>query len=210
MGRRIRYKSWISIVLVLVLLIGVLPIKATTIDSITTVDAISTSEYSGVIADSQEYIDDTVIGEVVEITSLREENVKHFRLADGTYEAVVYAKPVHRKDEKGVWQDIDNNLSLMREGTLQKYSTSDSRVKFADSFKINSELFVLSENGYSISMSLTGEETLSKLSASATAQIVPAINQWLTIPRGIRATKHLSRLMTPQRSIVEVPLFTTK
>ena len=176
MRRKIRHKSWISIVLVLVLLIGVLPIKATAVDSITTVDAISTSESSGVIADSQEYIDDTVIGEVVEITSLREENVKHFRLADGTYEAVVYAKPVHRQDKNGVWQDIDNNLSLTREGTLQKYSTSDARVKFADTFKMNSELFVLSENGYSISMSLVGEKTTSKLVSSEEKGIASAIN----------------------------------
>ena len=61
---------------------------------------------SELIADSQEHTEDEVIGEIVEITSLREENVKHFRLADGTYEAVVYTHPVHRKDENGVWQDI--------------------------------------------------------------------------------------------------------
>ena len=173
---RIKHKRWTSIVLVFVLLIGILPIKAIAFDSIPTVDAVSTNESFGIIADSQEYIDDTVIGEVVEITSLREENVKHFRLADGTYEAVVYAKPVHRQDENGVWQDIDNNLSLTREGTLQKYSTSDARVKFADTFKMNSELFVLSENGYSISMSLVGEKTTSKLVSSDEKGIASAIN----------------------------------
>ncbi len=116
------------------------------------------------IADSQEYTDDEVIGEIVEVTSLREENAKHFRLADGTYEAVVYTHPVHRKDENGVWQDIDNNLSLADDGGSQKYRTPDSRLKFTESFKANEELFTLSENGYSISMMLVSNNTSSNLS----------------------------------------------
>lgn len=123
------------------------------------------------IADSQEYTDDEVIGEIVEVTSLREENVKHFRLADGTYEAVVYTHPVQRKGENGVWRDIDNNLSLVDDGGSQKYRTPDSRVKFTDSFKANEELFTLSENGYSISMMLISNNTSSELSLTTELQL---------------------------------------
>ena len=174
MQRKIKHNNWISIVLSLVLLIGTFPINATALDSAPPIGTDLNSDILDVAAYNEEYIDDTLIGEVVEITSLREENVKHFRLADGTYEAVSYAYPVHRKNKNGVWEDIDNTLTLMNIGTSQKYSTSDSRVKFADSFKINSELFVLSENGYSISMSLIDDEALSKLSSSNATQVVPA------------------------------------
>ena len=85
---------------------------------------------------------------------MREENEKHFRLSDGTYEAVVYSQPVHRKDKDGIWQDIDNTIELKSDSNVSKYVTQDSRVSFANKFEVGSDLFVLSENGYSISMSL--------------------------------------------------------
>ena len=40
---------------------------------------------------------------------LREQNVKHFRLSNGTYAAVVYDSPVHYY-EAGKWEEIDNSL----------------------------------------------------------------------------------------------------
>ena len=49
--------------------------------------------------------------EVYEITEMREENVKTFRLKDGSYVAAQYNSPVHRKDSSGNWQDIDNTLT---------------------------------------------------------------------------------------------------
>lgn len=45
-----------------------------------------------------------------EVVSRREENVKHFDLGHGRFQAVAYGNAVHRKDENGVWQDIDNRL----------------------------------------------------------------------------------------------------
>lgn len=98
-----------------------------------------------------------MIGAVSEVESLREENVKHFSLPDGTYEAVVYTQAVHRKDKNGVWQDIDNTIELSTDAKLSKYSTQDLRVSFADRFTANSDLFTLSENGYSISMKLLND-----------------------------------------------------
>lgn len=69
----------------------------------------------------------TLIKDVVEIEELREENVKHFRLEDGTYVAAQYDVPVHYLDENGNWQDINN--SLAESGS--EISTSNARVKFA-------------------------------------------------------------------------------
>ena len=106
------------------------------------------------LVDEQEITTGELIGEVEELISLREENIKHFRLSDGTYEAVVYNEPIHRKDENGVWQDIDNTIELKTDANISKYTTQDSRVSFADRFKADSDLFTLSENGYSISMQL--------------------------------------------------------
>ena len=47
-----------------------------------------------------------------EETQLREENVKHFKMSDGTTRAVVYGNAVHYKDANGSWVDIDNALTL--------------------------------------------------------------------------------------------------
>ena len=55
---------------------------------------------------------------VKEIEDLREENVKHFDMGDGTYKAVVYSEPVHRKDSEGKWTDIDNTLSEVKENGM--------------------------------------------------------------------------------------------
>ena len=52
----------------------------------------------------------SIINESFEVESLREESVKHFRLEDGTFIAVQYDDTVHRLDESGKWQDIDNTL----------------------------------------------------------------------------------------------------
>lgn len=50
-----------------------------------------------------------VIGEV---SDLRDESVKHYRLSDGRFVAVDYGTPVHYKDEGDEWTDYDNTLEL--------------------------------------------------------------------------------------------------
>ncbi len=40
----------------------------------------------------------------------RESNVKHFRLSDGSYVAVIYNESVHYEKD-GEWKDIDNTLT---------------------------------------------------------------------------------------------------
>lgn len=113
------------------------------------------------------YEDETI----VEVEALREENVKHFKLPDGTYTAMVYDSAVHRKDENGEWQDIDNRMTEKNANNKQAYITSDGRTVFFK--KINSTdntVFELNENGYTIKVHFDEEEiknTTAKLSNHA-------------------------------------------
>ena len=88
-----------------------------------------------------------------EIVDLRTENTKHFDMGDGTYQAVTYSYPVHRKDASGKWQEIDNTLSAQKISTTTMYATDDLRVKFASEFSSSASLVTLNENGYIIDMS---------------------------------------------------------
>ena len=64
-----------------------------------------------------------------EDVSLRDENIKHFKLSDGTTKAVAYATPVHYKDRDGNWIDIDNALSL----NGSEYTANNKQeIKFAN------------------------------------------------------------------------------
>lgn len=105
---------------------------------------------------------------VHEIEARREENVKHFQLPDGSVEAVVYNRPVHRKDASGVWQNIDNRLSSVN---LQAYATDDLRTVFSKHFTPNEPIFLLQENGYALSMSLQSEPL-----SMGTAVLIPGIS----------------------------------
>ena len=91
-------------------------------------------------------------GEIFEDVSRREENVKHFRLEDGTYMAAQYDTAVHTLDENGEWQDIDNTLSELG----SEYSTSNARIKFAKKITGNESIFTLHENNRKITLSLDG------------------------------------------------------
>ncbi len=116
-------------------------------------------------------LDNTGADVIVEDESLREESVKHFKMPDGSYTAVVYTDPVHRKDADGVWQDIDNRMDESTVKNKQAYVTSDGRTVFSK--KISSKdptVFELSENGYSIKVSFAEDSiknTTAKLSNHA-------------------------------------------
>ena len=51
----------------------------------------------------------TIVGEVIE---KREENVKVFRLDDGSFLAAEYLVPVHYQNEAGEWVDYDHSLEI--------------------------------------------------------------------------------------------------
>ena len=74
--------------------------------------------------------------------SLREENIKHYKLSDGTTKAVVYSQAVHYLDENGAWIDIDNALTL----NGSEYTTNNkTKIKFAN--KSDSNGLVSIRNG---------------------------------------------------------------
>ncbi len=87
---------------------------------------------------------------VYEILGRREENVKHFRLGDGSFVAVQYDAPVHYLDADGAWQGIDNRLA--EDGS--EYATSDARIKFAKKITGNETLFTLHDGNGKITMLL--------------------------------------------------------
>ncbi len=77
--------------------------------------------------ESESTIKDVIVLE--EDEALREENIKHFKLSDGTTKAVVYSQAVHYKDADGKWVDINNALTL----NGSEYSTGNkSEIKFAN------------------------------------------------------------------------------
>ena len=136
---------------------------------------VNSSSDSGTAAVTTAYIDTSVevipnedyneseIVTVREDESLREENVKHFDIGGGVYRAVSYSYPVHRKDSEGKWQDIDNTLTLQTADKKSSYKTADLRLEFAQAFSKNEKIFTLSENGYSLSMTLTAEDNNNNL-----------------------------------------------
>lgn len=89
-----------------------------------------------------------------EIIGMREESVKYFRLADGTYVAAQYDSPVHYLNEAEEWSDIDNSLSA----SGSEYSTNNARVKFAKKITGNETLFTLHDGNAKITMSLDGAQ----------------------------------------------------
>ena len=96
----------------------------------------------------------TYTPEIYEVTELREENVKHFHLEDGSYVAAQYNYPVHYTDENGQLADIDNRL--IDSGI--ELSTNNSRVKFIKKITGNGNIFTLHENNTKITMGLVGAE----------------------------------------------------
>lgn len=100
-----------------------------------------------------EVSDVPTIASQLELIDRREENVKHFRRADGSIDAIVYGYAVHAKDKNGNWHDIDNRLFL-DESNSKKYKTLDNRIAFASTAD-SGNILTISEDGYQISMGLS-------------------------------------------------------
>ena len=81
------------------------------------------------VADNAEEIKiDYEIEVIEEKESLRDENIKHYLLSDGTTKAVVYPSPVHYLNENGEWTNIDNTLSLI---SNEYIANNKFEIKFA-------------------------------------------------------------------------------
>lgn len=198
--KRLKYRKITALLLSLILMLCSVPISAQAVSSTSeATDEINENELF--LEDEQEFFEDEVIGAVVEVEELREENVKHFRLDNGTYEVVVYDDPVHRLDADGKWQDIDNNLALQNIKGVQLYSTSDARVHFAKGFAPNSQILSLNEEGYSLSMSfisnLMASEELSAMGTVAEPLVTNAPTRseakaWDTLAEAIEVNNSAS------------------
>ena len=92
---------------------------------------------------------------VGEDTSLRQENIKHFRQSDGSYIESIYQEPVHYRDADGKWQNIDNTLILGERGFSNK--SNDFEVVFNSNTDHNN-LFTVNEDGNSLSLAVLEED----------------------------------------------------
>lgn len=92
---------------------------------------------------------------LAEETALRGEAEKHFRLSDGTYLAVQYARPVHLQTADGQWADLDNELTL-RQGAYRA-DNGLTTASFAQNLSTG-ELFTAGYRDYTISMALAGRD----------------------------------------------------
>ncbi len=150
-----RYLIFVSLMLSTVMIFLSFPLSALAIDGEVAGSAVTETaeeEPSERAYESADFASSDIIGAVAELEDRREENVKHFRLDNGSYEAVVYSNAVHRRDANGVWRDINNNLSAKSIGSKSVLSTSDGRAVFGDDYPS----VTLSENGYSLEMSYFG------------------------------------------------------
>ena len=147
-------KKWMAYILSIVLIVGCFP------TSIIARDLVIEAEQDKIDVSSNNDSDETIVSNdskhtepsINEVVELRSENTKHFDMGDGTYQAVTYGYPVHRKDATGEWKDIDNTLTIER-GSSTQYKTKDSRVNFASEYSSSTSLLTLRENGYTIEMS---------------------------------------------------------
>jgi len=131
---KISMKLFAFVMAILMLLVS-LPVAAYA--NIVNTEMDETSIDAEIKADKQ----DVIVLE--EDEALRDENIKHFKLSDGTTKAVVYSQAVHYKDGDGKWIDIDNALTL----NGSEYSSNNKQtVKFAN--KSGSNGLVSIKDGY--------------------------------------------------------------
>ena len=124
------HKSLLSLLLAFAIVLQIIPatVFATEDDNDTrSLDELMLTDEASLVP--EEPVCDEIL---FEDTSLREENVKHFRMKDGTYRAVVYDTPVHYLDDEGNWQEYDNTLhTIDRSGEATGY-----RVENGDSVRL--------------------------------------------------------------------------
>ena len=153
------FSKMLSIFLAIVLMVQVLPMNAmaSILDDIT-----ANANSDNILDDIPEPTDisQTEPEVVAEEISKREQNVKHFRMDDGTYKAVQYESSVHfmLNDE---WTDYDNTLTEVdadeEENENKSVKNKDLKNTLADysvrlSKKTNGKKFVrIEKDGYKLS-----------------------------------------------------------
>ena len=150
----------LSLILVVAMLVQLLPVSVFAQESNTAdpdeIDVIGLAE--DYFETPEESLKNAKI--LFEEEELREENVKHFRLDNGSYIAVQYGNPVHY-EEDGEWVDYDNTLhgvSAFNGTGVSHYTVTNgdsTRVFAADA---NAEVLLALQKGeYSLSLTPVDE-----------------------------------------------------
>lgn len=94
-----------------------------------------------------------------EIEQRREENVKHFRMSDGSVVAAVYPYDVHYKNAENILCDIDNSLVSQNDGGNDVLANKNNvlSVKFMKKSNPN-KLYTIDKGDYKIKVALEGAE----------------------------------------------------
>ena len=115
-------------------------------------------------------LDPLSMGGAFEVTELREENVKHFRLPDGSFVAAQYESAVHYRDTLGAWQDIDNTLALSGGAYVTENGFS---VLFPQKMMAGIPLLAIDDGTHSFSFSL--EENVKRTTATVENPTAPSV-----------------------------------
>ena len=110
---KLRSGKFLALLLVIAMLLQLLPVTASA-QEVAKAEHLFNSNDADVIGLAEDSLqtsaDDLKNAKILfEEEELREENVKHFRLDNGSYIAVQYGTPVHY-EENGQWLDYDNTL----------------------------------------------------------------------------------------------------
>ncbi len=187
MKKKLYHHKYISGLLAIVLTVSVIPISALSATALGLEENISYAKVDSDLSNS-EYLEsnaeDSISAEdlnqnekdssIKEIIERREENVKHFDIGDGTFRAVTYDTAIHRRDQNGIWQNIDNRLFAV-DSNAQQYSTADGRITVSNTTGIGKTVLSISEKGYYIAMSPIGDSKNS-LNNYISKQVTPEMS----------------------------------
>ena len=70
-----------------------------------------------------------------ELVDKREDNIKYFKMHDGTIQAYIYNYDVHELDENNIYQEVDNTLSDNNNDELENTKNNKWKVKFSKKAK---------------------------------------------------------------------------
>ena len=130
--------------------------------------------------------------EKLELTAMRSEYSKTYKLPDGTYQYVAQAKPIHYKDSTGSFQEINNAITtaVKQEGYKFSNTANSWNAHFAE--KLSGDNAVLMTYGkYNIGFSFAGQ------TGSATAQKATE----LAAAKGTLSSYH-QRLAQDHRAVI--------
>ena len=125
---------------------------------------------------------------ITEYPEKRTETSKTFLMSDGTFLAASYDQPIHYKDDLGLWQDIDNTLSVTdakAPETSQRLINKAGRTSISLEKVIKPKGFVTLKTGkHSISWGLDGaEKARSELVAQETPSYESHNDQFLRLKK---------------------------